>query len=117
MAVPSHAGSPLATVEAAIPHEVRLTTLVRKPLSSPGPPRAAYLEDVGIVRVEVHRDRHIDAIEAIVGDLNPFDTACVPQHPRPADVDLAARDRDHAVATKIRIGQVRLEHRVVGGDD
>ena len=60
--------------------------------------------------------RNLDAIETIVGDLDSLDTHAVPQHSRPADVDVTARDRDDAVAPQIGIGQVGLEQRVVGAD-
>ena len=91
-----------------------VSRFIREPLASPRAPGTAHLEDVREVGIEVNRNRYLDAVEAIVGDLDALDTARVPEHPRAADVDLAAFNGDDAVTKQIRIGQVGLEERIVG---
>ncbi len=95
-------------------HQVRLSRFVRQAFAPPRPPGASHLEDIGEVSIEKERYGSLDVIESVVGDLDPLDASRVPQHPRPADIDLTTRDRDHPVAQQIGIREVGFERRVVG---
>ncbi|MNI08813.1 hypothetical protein D3C73_618620 [compost metagenome] len=81
-----------------------------------GPGRAAHLEDVGEIGVELERQRQQDVLDAVVDHPHPFKQPPVPQEAAALQMQHARRGRAPAHGRQGPVGRVAGEEDVVLGD-